>query len=229
MTLPLNYSLENFNGPLELLLYLVQKDEVDICDILLKELTKQFHSEDIDCGSEFLNGSSILLLLKSRRLLPQNEEQLTVEELDLRWEMMQQLIEYHRFKEAAHTLLSLEADSKTYFPRQLPALQKKDRVLSEIKLEELEEIVQQLIAKASPQIEKIVEEERFDIQGALLWLRENSVRRESIPFEEIFSVERPKEELIVFFLATLELMKLQEIVIVKQDLNLSIYAKPKSI
>lgn len=224
------YHLDHFNGPLDLLLYLVQKDEVDICDIFLKELTKQFQSLDIDLGAEFLGGTSLLLLMKSRRLLPKEEQGGEVlEEADFRYEVMQQLIEYYRLKEAAQTLVSLESASLVYFPRKVPFLPKREGQIEEVKLEELQHLVQELIQKAAALPKKLMADEEFDIGDRIAWLREHLILNEYVPFDSIFSLERTKGELIVFFLATLELMKLQEIIIIKKDSTILIYAKSKSV
>jgi segregation and condensation protein A len=224
-----NYHLEHFNGPLDLLLYLVQKDEVDVCDIFLKELTKQFQSLDIDLGAEFLGGTSLLLLMKSRRLLPKEEQIQSVEEGDFRYEVMQQLIEYYRLKEAALTLVSLESASLGYFPRKVPGLPKREGQIEEVKIEELQHLVQELIQKAERLPKKLMADEEFDIGDRINWLRQTLAQNEYVTFDSIFSLERTKGELIVFFLATLELMKLQEIIIIKKDSTILIYAKSKSI
>ena len=102
--------LEIFEGPLDLLLYLIKKDEIDIQDISIERITKQylayietFKILNIDLASEFIVMAANLMYIKSRTLLPRSEQppEEDVEEEDPRWELIRQLIEYKKFKDAA--------------------------------------------------------------------------------------------------------------------------------
>src|SRR5918992_2607486 len=118
---------EVFEGPLDLLLYLIKKDEVDIYDVNLTQLATQFieyielmRMLDLEIAGEFLVMASTLMYIKSRELLPV-DQQVTVEGEDEgedpRWELIRQLVEYKKFKDAATKLQELEIAQENTFPR----------------------------------------------------------------------------------------------------------------
>src|ERR1700733_9940907 len=118
--------LEVFEGPLDLLLYLIKKDEVDIYDISLERITSQylefmeaFKALDLDVAGEFIVMAANLIYIKSRALLPAHvqppEEE--AEEADPRWDLIRQLVEYKKFKDAAAQLSQLELDQSNLFSR----------------------------------------------------------------------------------------------------------------
>src|SRR4026209_87952 len=118
---------EVFEGPLDLLLYLIKKEEVDIYDVNLTQLATQFieyielmRMLDLDIAGEFLVMASTLMYIKSRELLPV-EQQVTAEDEDEgedpRWELIRQLVEYKKFKDAAAQLQVMEARQENVYPR----------------------------------------------------------------------------------------------------------------
>src|SRR6201996_5496779 len=118
---------EVFEGPLDLLLYLIKKEEVDIYEVNLTKLATQFiehvdlmRAFDLEVAGEFLVMASTLMFIKSRELLPV-EQQVAVEEedegADPRWELIRQLVEYKKFKDAAAQLQILEERQENVFPR----------------------------------------------------------------------------------------------------------------
>src|SRR4030081_1850458 len=121
---------EVFEGPLDLLLYLIKKEEVDIYDVNLTQLATQFIEYievmrllDLDIAGEFLVMASTLMYIKSRELLPIDQQVATDGEddgEDPRWELIRQLVEYKKFKDAAAQLQALESRQEDVFPR-LPA------------------------------------------------------------------------------------------------------------
>src|SRR3954468_18683829 len=121
---------EVFEGPLDLLLYLIKKEEVDIYEVNLTQLATQFieyievmRMLDLEIAGEFLVMASTLMYIKSRELLPV-EQQVTPEEEedreDPRWELIRQLVEYKKFKDAASQLQVMEERQENVYPR-LPA------------------------------------------------------------------------------------------------------------
>src|SRR5277367_875544 len=116
-----------FEGPLDLLLYLIKKEEVDIYDVNLTRLATQFIEYievmrllDLEIAGEFLVMASTLMYIKSRELLPLDQQVQTEGEddgEDPRWELIRQLVEYKKFKDAASQLQSLEARQENVFPR----------------------------------------------------------------------------------------------------------------
>ena len=117
-----NVSLSNFEGPLDLLLYLIQREEIDVYDIPLHEVTSQFLSElnaatgRLDRGAEFLGSTSFLLLLKSERLLPVLEKSEREDE-NTTLTLLKDLIEYCSFKEMAKRLSLVEEKASGHFLR----------------------------------------------------------------------------------------------------------------
>ena len=118
---------EVFEGPLDLLLYLIKKEEVDIYEVNLTRLATQFieyidlmRQFDLEIAGEFLVMASTLMYIKSRELLPVDQQvQVEGEEegQDPRWELIRQLVEYKKFKDAAARLQVLEAEQENIFPR----------------------------------------------------------------------------------------------------------------
>ena len=128
---PANYKvkLEIFEGPLDLLLYLIKKDEIDIQDISIERITKQylayietFKILNIDLASEFIVMAANLMYIKSRTLLPKSEQppEEDIEEEDPRWELIRQLIEYKKFKDAAGILTQKALEQEDYFIAHTP-------------------------------------------------------------------------------------------------------------
>ena len=124
---------EVFEGPLDLLLYLIKKEEVNIYEVNLTKLATQFveyvdlmRQLDLDIAGEFLVMASTLMYIKSRELLPEDEQvHLEAQEDegdDPRWELIRQLVEYKKFKDAAAALQALETAQESVYPR-LPAKQ----------------------------------------------------------------------------------------------------------
>src|ERR1700758_2987810 len=119
--------LEIFEGPLDLLLYLIKRDEIDIYDISIERITRQyleylqaFKELNIDIAGEFVVMAANLIYMKSRSLLPidQQPPEEEAEEDDPRWELIRQLIEYKKFKEAATELHARELEQERVFTRE---------------------------------------------------------------------------------------------------------------
>src|ERR1700723_990773 len=118
---------EVFEGPLDLLLYLIKKEEVDIYEVNLTKLATQFiehvdlmRAFDLEVAGEFLVMASTLIFIKSRELLPVDQQVVVEGEdegEDPRWELIRQLVEYKKFKDAAAQLQTLEARQESIFPR----------------------------------------------------------------------------------------------------------------
>src|SRR5687767_1131690 len=118
---------EVFEGPLDLLLYLIKKQEVDIYEVNLTQLASQFieyievmRMLDLEIAGEFLVMASTLMYIKSRELLPVDQQVVSEEEeedQDPRWELIRQLVEYKKFKDAAAQLQALEIEQEKIFPR----------------------------------------------------------------------------------------------------------------
>ena len=217
------FSLDNFEGPLELLLYLIQKNEIDICTIPISHLTSQFMEAlddfpEVETSSETLTLAATLLLLKSQKLLPQ--EALASEQLedDPRIELIQSLIEYCRFKDAAKALSLREEEQKAHFPRATSPFRKElGSGLEEIGIENLKTLLLDLLKKSAFLPQQVIKEEEWQISHKLERIRLALTQEKKIPFTSLSSEAQGRSELIVLFLALLEMMKHQEARVVREN------------
>lgn len=222
--------LENFEGPLEFLLHLVQKKEIDIYDVRLGRIAEQFIEEmrqpDIDSGAEFVSTLASLIWLKSKMLLPKHEQAISEEEeeeIDPHFEVIHQLIDYCRFKQAGKELVQREYEQNAYFPRGVECTEFKPPLgIEHLSLDDLALLFRDAVAKAQS-FSGHVQEESFRVSDKIRLLRKLLKDPGKILFEMIFLRGRYKEELIVTFLAILELMKLGEACIVKNNATNSVY------
>lgn len=221
--------LEIFEGPLDLLLHLIRKDEVDIHAISIERITRQyleyidtFRLLNIDLASEFIVMAANLMYLKSRTLLPRTEQppDEEAEEDDPRWELIRQLVEYKKFKDAAGFLLERELDQQGRFAHQPDPGERPEEPaapLAEVSIFELIRAFQNVLRRfeTTHEIGDIVDD-RFTVSEKIDVLLEVFRPGESRRFEDLFKHAAGKAEVIVTFLALLELMKLNQFV-VRQD------------
>ncbi len=216
-----SFSLENFEGSLELLLYLIQKEEVDVCSVAIQELTQQLmaalQQSGVETNAELMGLAATLLLIKSQKLLP-NEAIETIEpQEDPRIEMIEKLIEYCRFRDAATTLLAREQEQKAHFPRAAPAFRKeKGPGLEEVELNDLKAVLLDVMRRAEKKTH-LIQDEPWHVAPKIAWFQEALKSRASLPFDEVFSDTKCRGELIVSFLALLEMMKLQKLMVVREN------------
>lgn len=220
------FTLDMFEGPLAFLLHLIQKSEINIQDVPIQGITAQYLdrikeliSLSVDDGAEFIGTTALLLLMKSKRLLPKHELDDEVEEdLDPSFEIIHKLLEYCHFKEAAKDLADREDKQSVFFNRGIHSLPeaKKQLGIEHLSLEDLTSLFEGVLEKANSNKEKIEDEEwrvSDKIKGIRLLLKESS----KIPFSRLFSSEKAKPELIVNFLALLELMKVGDCFVGKEE------------
>lgn len=222
------FSLDNFEGPLDFLLHLIQKDEIHIHDISIQSLTDQFlqkwSKRSIEKGAEFIGTASYLIFLKSRALLPQEEQEEVLEEIeeDPHFEVIHHLVDYCRFKHAAKMLAERHEQQSTQFVRgMLPYEWKKPLGIEHISLEDLASLVQTLMKKVSSK--STIQEENFRVSDKISLIRSWIKKEERLPFSPLFDPNKPRLELIVTFLAILELMKLGEIIVGKETATQTIF------
>lgn len=226
------FSLDIFEGPLAFLLHLIQKSEISIHDVPISEITKQYSerirewlSLSVDNGAEFISTTTLLLLMKSKKLLPQHnvfeEEE---EDLDPNFEIIHQLLEYCHFKEAAKDLAVREEKQSAYFQRGVHSLPeaKKQLGIEHLSMEDLAALFEKALQKAGSQNKKISEEE-WRVSDKISYLRSSLKAHAKVPFSQLFSEKQSKPELIVNFLAMLELMKIGECFVAKEELSDQVY------
>ena len=217
--------LELFEGPLDLLLYLIKKEEMDITDIPISEITDQYLQYlnvmqllDLDIAGEFLVMAAELMRIKSRLLLPPEEQTAEeVEEEDPRAELIRRLLEYQKFKEAAKRLGDLESNRKDFFtrrvgdPSQEPESGEGDYFETGIfdLIAAFSKVIQRLPKKMLYEIVK----DEFTVEGKIHEILHLILSDPVVLFSKLFEKAKSRFEVVATFLAVLELIRMQEIVI----------------
>ncbi|MCK9275365.1 MAG: segregation/condensation protein A [Syntrophales bacterium] len=210
--------LDVFEGPLDLLLYLIRKHEIDIYDIPISLITSQYmayieemKSLNLDLAGEYLLIAATLLHIKSRMLIPAHEEE-EAEEEDPRAELVKQLVEYRTFKEAALNLGAVKLLGRDVFARNMvdeACSGGSDRPIREIGIFDLVEAFRNVLAFAGEDIEMEVDLEKFSLSQRINEIMEELNQRKAVTFEELLGTKRNRKGIIYTFLALLELMKLR--------------------
>jgi len=218
----LRVELSAFTGPLDLLLHLIKEQEMDIYDIRLEKLTEQYLSrldkmreENLSVAGEFLVMAATLVYLKSRSLLPvQDRLPEDVEDEDPKWELIRQLIEYRKFKEAAGQLGDREALHSRIFGRT------PERVVAPTALQGPGQVSMFDLVWAFQKILRNVEDraragrfqdEEFTVGQKIEFLLDRMTPGEEVLFEDLFRTASSRGEVVVTFLALLELIRLQQL------------------
>lgn len=216
---------EVFEGPLDLLLYLIKKEEVDIYEVNLTKLATQFieyievmRMLDLEIAGEFLVMAATLMYIKSRELLPK-DQQVAVEEEDdgddPRWELIRQLVEYKKFKDAATQLQTLELQQENVYPR-LPAPPAFDpdppQANSGVSLFDLINAVNAVLKRVSkPEDLRDIFEDKWTVSEKIEHLLEVVTDSARVKFSALFAGTTSRSEVVVTFLALLELMRLRQL------------------
>lgn len=215
--------LEVFEGPLDLLLYLIRKNEIDIYNIPIAEITEQYleyldqmQSLDINIASEFILMAATLLHMKSELLLPSgslvNEEEMML----TREELVRQLLEYKKFKEAAMLLSVKEEKRMELYPRSFtdPAIESLDLKQYRItaSLFDLLSAFHRVMSSSPPEEAEEIVREEFTIEQKIEAIMKTLEIRKKVEFSSLFDILSPKLEIIVTFLAVLELVRIKYIV-----------------
>lgn len=220
--------LEVFEGPLDLLLYLIKRDEIDIYDIPIEHITKQyleyleaFKVLDLDIAGEFVVMAANLIYIKSRSLLPVNQQpDEEGEEEDPRFELVRQLLEYKKFKDAAAHLAEREASQIGVYGR-LPEVPEFDeRPLAEVSIFDLINAFQKVLKKVAARKEDLREifEENFTVSDKIEFvLRLTTERPSGLKFTDLFATTSSRSEIVVTFLALLELIRLKQIRVLQPE------------
>jgi len=214
--------LEVFEGPLDLLLYLIKKDEVDIYDIPIERITKQyleylqmFKILDLDVAGEFVVMAANLIYIKSRSLLPVHQQppEETAEEEDPRWELVRQLIEYKKFKDAAGHLQQRELERENLFSRspEKPDFQA-ERPLGEVSIFDLINAFQTVLKRLNQKEDlREIFEENFSVSDKIELIMKMMAAGVPLKFSELFAGAASRTEVVVTFLALLELIRLKQL------------------
>lgn len=222
--------LDIFEGPLDLLLHLIRKNELDIYDIPIALITRQYldylkflKELNLDLVGDFLVMASTLLQIKSRMLLPVEEsEEGEEEQEDPRAELVRRLIEYQRYRDAALELGARELLGREVFVRPvvdagLAGLGSDEGPL-ELDLFELTEAFRRLLARLpEARAHEVAAQETLSIVDAINEILTLLQERQSLDFEQLFREELSRERMIVFFLALLELCRIKLVKVIQNN------------
>lgn len=225
MELNENYpvQLDVFEGPLDLLLYLIKKNEVDVYDIPIEAITRQYMEYlrlmrmlDLSIAGEFIVMPATLMMIKSRMLLPVEErsEEEDDEEDDPRWDLVRQLVEYKKFKDAALALEGLEEHRENVFPREAekvnlgpdPEMELRDASIFDL-ITAFSEALRQVREDSLPS----VFDDQYTVAGKLDDIVTQLRTTESLSLTGLLKEMKHRGEMVCAFLALLELIKLRHV------------------
>lgn len=233
----LNIKIENFEGPFDLLLHLIKKNEMDIYDIKIHEITTKYlkylndmKKIDLDITSEFIVMAATLLEIKSKMLLPKQKKNEESEEVDPREELVNKLLEYKKFKLVADFLGGKEKKAGIVFQKKPEIIEeKKDKgnnedILKNVTILKLFNIYNELMLnyKNKMNTDNVMEREipldKFKIEDKLIELSNELMKNKKLYFSRVIKKCSSKIEKVVTFLALLELIRMR-VVSVAQESN----------
>lgn len=237
----LEIKLDIFQGPFDLLLKLIDKNKIDIYNIPISKLTddylsyiKNMEKTDLEEASEFIIMASILLEIKSKMLLPKEKDIETEEEIDPREELVKKLIEYKKYKIIAKKLSETEvflekvvfkpADKTTLNAIKQPQDLKLDELLEGIDLNTLYNIFESVLKRKDEKTDKIrsnfksVTKALYNINDKINYIKDLIFLENKISFNKIFEESNSKVEIVVTFLAVLELIKSKDIKVLQDNI-----------
>lgn len=225
--------LEHFEGPLDLLLYLIREHEVDIYDIPISLVTQQYLQYlellkllDLEVGSEYLLMAATLLRIKSKMLLPRRPEEEEDEAADPREELVQRLLEYRQFKEAAGVLNEHQDRNADVFyhpptenlDEDLNGVETLDtRLAGNLNLWDLLQAFKFTLDRAKDDFERTVERETLSIEDRMDDILGHLKKRKNLFFSALFQEDLSRSFLIITFLALLELIRQNRVVFEQTD------------
>ncbi len=239
MSESISYKLETFEGPLDLLLHLIDKDKINIYDIPIASITAQYLEymaqmphQDLNRTSEFMVMAATLIEIKAKMLLPKEVDPETGEEVDPRAELVDRLIEHRKMKLLAAELADMEADAQKYFYRS-PSIPKEvqryeapvdlDDLLKDVSLARLQEIFQQVMKRREDRIDPerskfgTIRREKISLEARIRGLLDYTRANKRFSFRELLEAQPTTLEVVVTFLGILELTKAGLLSIVQSE------------
>jgi len=235
----ISYKLEAFEGPLDLLLHLIDKNKINIYDIPIVEITEQYmeyiqhmETKNLDIMSEFLVMAATLINIKSKMLLPKDETK-EEEEEDPRKELVERLLEYKMYKYISYELKDRELDAAkilykgSTIPKEIVNY-KEDvdtaSLLSDLTLAKLHAIFQSVVKKQVDKIDPIrstfgrIEKEEINLYDTIKSIQKYGFANKIFSFRGVLEAQLGKMGIIVAFLSILELMKMGQVEIIQQNI-----------
>lgn len=224
---PYNVSLDVFEGPLDLLLYLIKQDEVDIYDIPIERITNQYMQYldvmkmlDLNIAGEFIVMAATLMMIKSRMLLPVEQRPEMEDEEDPRWDLVRQLVEYKKFKDAAAHLGDLEARQENMFARSGEGIQlgpEPDVALEDVSIFDLISAFNEALKKAPREELKEIFAEKFTVAEKIDVIMNLMRSRGRASLSRLLAGMTHRYEMVCTFLAILELIRLKQVRATQSD------------
>ena len=236
----LTVKLQVFEGPLDLLLRLLDKNKVNIYDIPIVEITNQYMEyiaemkrRDLNVLSEFLVMAATLIDIKSKMLLPANPDDEEEEQEDPRAELVQQLLEYKMYKCIAYELKDRQMDAQRIMfkeptiPSEVLAFEEPidmEELISDVTLAKLNQIFKDIMKKQVDKVDPVrskfgkIEKEEVSLEDKMLFLENYAMQHKHFSFRSLLEKQCGKVEIIVTFLAILELMKIGKIFISQEKI-----------
>lgn len=220
--------LENFEGPLDLLLHLIRKAKIAIEDIFVSQITEQYigymeqlREIDLDRASEFIEMAALLLEIKSKSLLPKPETEAVDDAEDAKRELIQRIEEYKLYKEASLKMKERETVG-LHFRQPDPSVGEVKFVLKDMNMDGLIKALQKLFLKmdrnAVKPKERKITLDRFTVAEKIDAIKDVMTIRETVSFFDLFEDDYSKSEIITTFQALLELLKLQFVTAVQTEI-----------
>lgn len=231
-----NIKLERFEGPLDLLLHLIKRDEIDIHDIPIAHITQQYleyielmRQLDLDVAGEFIVMAATLMRIKAKMLLPVPKMDEEEDESDPRDELVQRLIEYRLYKEASETLKTQEGVRRSIFERGMVPTEDDagPLPLAPATLFDLIDALNRVMARKPERVVYEVRTELFDIEDKMSLIYRTVCEGGRLHFSSIMSQARARMEIVVSFMALLELVKLGQVIVVQDENFADILIMPK--
>lgn len=230
--------LEKFEGPLDLLLILIEKNKVDIYDIPISLIADQYmeyveimKEQNLDTLCDFLVMASTLLDIKARMLLPKEEDE-NGDEIDPRSELVERLIEYQEFKMMAESMKIRyqNADSSLYkdptIPKEVQEYEVKPDVyelFKDVQLQKLQEIFEMVISRQEEKVDPIrsrfgnIKKDPVRLSDKLLHVLDFGQKKKRFSFRHLLEEQKTKADIVVTFLACLELIKIGQLKVTQED------------
>ncbi len=225
--IPYEVKLETFEGPLELLLHLIKKNEIDIYDIPISLITEQYlqtldlmQSLNLSIAGEFLVMAATLIHIKSKMLLPVPET-VDEEDEDPRTDLVERLLEYQRFKDVSEVMEEREALWRDIFPRgetPTPELLPEEVPIADLNLYDLMSALNDLLKTRPDPVVMQVTTETLTVKEKMQFILEEMEAADSMLFEALFMTSVTRHAIIVTFLALLEVTRLGLVRVVQPDL-----------
>ncbi len=219
-----NVKLENFEGPLDLLLYFIKRDKIDIYDIPISKITSEYidvlntaKKLDVSIAGEFLFMASLLLRLKTRMLLPRQQDEEGLDIDDPRVNLIDQLLQYKNFKNIAYQLKEMHEENKDLFYRPndkivFEGMSNPADFLNEVSLFDISKIFQSAIDNSSQDNPLTLVRETISLQEQKQFIISSFKKKKVISLATLIKKLESKLEIIVTFLAVLDMIKESELI-----------------